>query len=139
MKKRGLTTLRRPGLARNDEPGMTLVEVLIAMGILALIAVIFILGMFMSSRGAITSNASVAVDSLAKSQMEDTKSRTYQDGATTYPTITVPTDLANQHYAITVNAATPTGHTPTDGIQQITVQITRNGQTVFTLVDYKLK
>ena len=127
--------------ARNGEQGLTLIEVLIALGILAAVAVIFLVGLTTSTRAVMVSQKSVAAESLAKSQMEDTKAQTYVDGATTYPTIAVPADLTSQHYAITVAAAPPPGHTTTDGIQKITVIVVKQGETppAFTLVGYKVK
>jgi prepilin-type N-terminal cleavage/methylation domain-containing protein len=137
-KCRRLVAFRGLRSAPNRESGFSLIEILVALGILAAVAVVFLVGMATSSKAVMVSQKAVAVDSLAKSQLEDTKAQTYVDGVTTYPTIAVPADLASQHYAITVAAAPPPGHTTTDGIQQITITITRPGQPDFTLVGYKV-
>jgi len=119
-----------------QERGLTLVEVLVALGILALVGVTFITGMAVTSKGSLISQERVAVESLAKSQMEDTKAQEYVAEATSYPTVTLPTDLSAQGYAMGV-AAQPL-NSPDDGIQRITVTVTRNGEMLFTLVDYKV-
>jgi hypothetical protein len=89
-----------------------------------------------SSKAVMVSQESVAADSLAKSQMEDTKARLYANGAVTYPKITIPQDLVDQGYDVGT-VAEPL-HIPDDGIQKITVTVTRGGETVFTLVGYKV-
>ncbi len=113
--------------------GMTLIEVLVALGILAAVAVVFLVGMATSSKAVMVSQEAVIADSLAKSQMEDTKARDY---APTYPKITIPQDLVDQGYDVAI-AAAPL-RTPDDGIQRITVRVTRDGAPVFTLVGYKV-
>jgi type II secretory pathway pseudopilin PulG len=113
---------------------MTLIEVLVALGILAAVAVVFLVGMSVSSKGVMVSQEAVAVDSLAKSQMEDAMARPY-DAMNPYPTIAIPQDLVSQGYGITVQHSPV--HATDDGLQRITVTITRNGQTAFTLVGLK--
>jgi len=136
-KRRQQALFPASGTARNGERGLTLIEILVALGILAAVAVVFLLGMTTSSKAVMVSQESVAVDSLAKSQMEDTKARLYVDEAVTYPKITIPQDLVDKGYDVTI-VALPL-HAPDDGIQKITVTITRPGQPDFTLVGYKVK
>jgi type II secretory pathway pseudopilin PulG len=112
---------------------MTLIEILVALGILAAVAVVFLLGMSTSSKAVMVSQERVAIDSLAKSQMEDAMARPY-DAMNPYPTIAIPQDLVSQ-YGITVQHSPV--HATDDGLQRITVTITRNGQTAFTLVGLK--
>jgi prepilin-type N-terminal cleavage/methylation domain-containing protein len=147
MKKRGqYARLADFGYARNTERGMTLIEVLIAMGILAAVAVVFLVGMSVSSKGVIVSQERVAVDSLAKSELEYVKSTTYNNVPWSYqlpsghPTWDPGHSLPNGYngYSVQVTAALVTGHTTDDGIQQITITITRPGQPDFTLVGYKV-
>jgi prepilin-type N-terminal cleavage/methylation domain-containing protein len=145
MKKRGqYARLADFGYARNTERGMTLIEVLIALGILTAVAVVFLIGMSVSSKGVIVSQERVAVDSLAKSQLEYIKSLPYDAISIPLvyavdPAITVP-----QGYNIAVAAVRldpeNDGTSDDDGLQQITVTITRtrNEQLAFTLVGYKV-
>ena len=125
-------------LFRDGEQGMTLIETLVALGIIAAVAVVFLIGMTTSSKAVMVSQESVAAESLAKSQMEDTKAQTYVGGAATYPKITVSQDLASQGYDIVIAAAPAPGYATNDGIQKITVTITRNGDLALTVVDYKV-
>jgi len=114
---------------------MTLIETLVALGIIAAVAVVFLIGMTTSAKAVMVSQERVAVDSLAKSQMEDTKARGYAL-TLTYPKITIPQDLVDQGYDVGI-AAAPL-HNPDDGIQEITVTVSRDGAPVFTMVGYKV-
>ena len=122
------------GPARNGERGMTLIEVLVALGILAAVAGVFLLDMSTSSKAVMISQERVAFDSLAKSQMEDIKAQLY-DGTGAYSKIVIPQDLLDQGYDI---------DWPFDvqelfsGLQEITVTVTHD-EKVFTLVGYKVK
>ncbi|MCX6010173.1 MAG: type II secretion system protein [Chloroflexi bacterium] len=133
-------TVPRSDSLTGSQLGMTLIEILVALGILAAVAVVFLLGMSTSSKAVMVSQKNVAAESLAKSQMENTKAQQYQ--LPPYPTppyskIAIPQDLANQGYDVAI-VAEPL-HPPDDGIQRITVTVTRNGETAFTLVGYKVK
>src|SRR4030043_1103780 len=79
MNKRRQVAFPAFGPARNGEQGLTLIEILVAMGILAAVAVTFLLGMAASSQAVMVSQERVAVDSLAKSQMEYVKNLPYDD------------------------------------------------------------
>ena len=131
------------GPARNGERGLTLIEILVALGILAAVAVVFLLGMSTSSKAVMVSQERVTVDSLAKSQMESIKSweYDYNNNPPQYQSAEL-TDIPTG-YDITITAArlNPKGDDPTndDGLQEITVTVTRDGETVFTLVGYKVK
>ena len=130
-------TVPRSDSLTGSQRGMTLIEVLVALGILAAVAVVFLVGMATSSKAVMISQKAVAAESLAKSQMENTKAQLYNIDAITYPKITVPQDLVDQGYDVAIVAAPL--HSPDDGIQKITVTVTRNGETAFTLVGYKVK
>jgi prepilin-type N-terminal cleavage/methylation domain-containing protein len=127
--------LARFGYAHNTERGMTLVEVLLAMGILAAVAAVFLAAMSTSSKAAIVGQQQVAAESLAKSQMESIKQQNYSV-AQLYTKITEPTGYQIQ---IAVARLDPQGiHTGADeGLQKITITITHGGNTVFILEGYK--
>lgn len=148
MRKRGWwAILVGHGYAHNAEPGFSLIEILVALGILAAVAVVFLLGMSTSSKAVMVSQESVAFDSLAKSQMEFIKSQPYDDNLDHNPPqyLMLPADQIPAGYVIEIAAVrlNPDGPgDPTDDddfLQQITVTITGNGQTTYTLVDYKVK
>jgi len=151
MKKRGqYARLAGFGYAHNTERGMTLIEVLTAMGILAAVGVVFLVAMSTSTKAVIVSQEQISGESLAKSELEYVKSVAYQNAHWSY-------DLPSNHpywdathslpdgysgYTVKVNAAqmevnpdNPPGED--DGLQKITVTITRGQKTVFTLEGYK--
>ena len=116
--------------------GFTLVETLGAMTIFGLVSVVFLMGLSVSSKTLMVSQQSVTAENIAKSQMEDTRIQPYTLEATTYPSISLPQELTGEGYSVSVSAASL--NTPDDGIQEVTVTVTRNSQAVFTIVDYKL-
>jgi type II secretory pathway pseudopilin PulG len=126
---------------------MTLIEILVALGILAAVAVVFLLGMTTSSKAVMVSQKSVASESLAKSEVEYVKSVAYLNAPWTYELPSNPPSWAPTHslpdgyagYSVQVDAALVPGHTTDDGLQRITVAVTRDGETAFTLVGYKVK
>jgi prepilin-type N-terminal cleavage/methylation domain-containing protein len=130
--------------ARGGERGLTLLEIMVALGILAAVAVTFLLSMTTSSKAVMVSQERVAIDSLAKSQLERIKSWEYD--STTEP---------NPDYQAAKLDDIPTGYDITiaaerlevdpnndpgedDGLQQITITVTHNEETAFELVGYKV-
>ena len=132
------------GPARNGERGMTLIEVLVALGILAAVAGVFLAGMTTSSKAVMVSQEAVIADSLAKSQMEFIKSQAYDDDLNHNPPqyLKLADEDIPDGYDIIITPARldPKGDglTNDDGLQEITVTVTRPGQPDFTLVGYKV-
>ena len=135
--------------AQNGEQGLTLIEVLVALAIIAAVAVTFLVGMTTSSRAVMVSQKSVAAESLAKSELEYVKSSPYQSANTTwsYQLPTSHPDWDATHslpdgyggYSVQVDSGFVPPRTYDDGIQKITVTVIRNGETAFTLVGYKVQ
>jgi len=141
MKKSGRrATIVRPRCAHNTERGMTLIEVLIALSIIAAVAVIFLAGMSTSSKAAIVNQHQVIGENLAKSQLEYIKRQPYDAiSPIEYAQLDpgqIPSAYAIQIVAVPMN---PRGDSEMndDGLQKITITITNNGETVFTLEGYK--
>jgi len=133
-----------PGLrsVRRGERGMTLIEVLIALSIIATVSTTFLVGMSTSSKYVIVNQEHVNAESLAKSQMEAIKRWEY-DAAGIPPNYEAAklTDITTG-YDINIAAerleADPDNDpSEDDGLQQITVTITRGGRTILTLEGYK--
>ncbi len=116
-----------------NERGFSLLEVLVALGLMAIIAVAFLAGIASSSRAVLVANQKTTAESLARSQMEYVKDISYVVGATTYDTD--PELVADMPEGFGVGTSVSE---PTDGLQEITVIVYYNGNEVTTLEDYKV-
>ena len=114
-----------------DERGFGLVETLAAVAILGVAVVALVIGL---STGSITvreGNQGLVAQSLAQTQLEYVKDYPYDPAATTYPTVDTP-----EGYSIGVEAGSiPDADTD---IQRITVTISRDGEAILTVKDYKV-
>jgi prepilin-type N-terminal cleavage/methylation domain-containing protein len=142
--------------------GFTLVEVIIALGLLGIISIAFLGALATSSAAIITSDKHATAESLARSEMEFVKSQDYSSAEWSYqlPSGTSPTGhfpdwwvqgshtlpAGYEDYTATVEAEwldpMDDGKDNDDGLQKITVTITfpddtPEGQTVITLEGYK--
>lgn len=116
----------------SGQKGFGLIEVLIAVTILSIAATAF-LGAISTSAIAINKqDRKITAEAIAVSQMNLTKSQAYQAAPASYSAIpSLPTN-----YVVTSNATTIAGK---DGnIQLITVTVSRGGNTIYTLEDYKV-
>ncbi len=113
------------------ERGFGLVETLVAVAILGVAVVALVLGL---STGSITvreGNQELVAQSLAQTQLEYVKNYPYDPAATTYPTVNTP-----EGYSIGVEAGSiPDADTD---IQRIMVTISRDGEAILTVEDYKV-
>ena len=116
------------------ELGQSFIETLIALFILGMVAVIFLGGLTIASKSVIVSQERVTAENLAKSQMEDIKNQDFKDGYHQYQKINIPSELADQGY----NIEWPfERETIGDGLQKITVVVSRNGEEILELEGYK--
>jgi len=114
-----------------SERGVTLVETLVAVGILGMALVMFLGGL---STGLLTTAQADRLSTaheLARSQMEYTKNTAYSAAPYTYPTVTPPTG-----YGVTSAASTITSGNA--NIELVTVQVTKGGAVVYSLEGYKV-
>ena len=114
-----------------NESGISLVESLVAIAILGGGVLTMILAM---SGGALAVNENdqeVVAQSLARTELEYIKNYTYDSGATTYPAVSTPAG-----YGISVGVSVVPGGNA--NIQKVTANITRNGEVIMTVVDYKV-
>jgi len=114
-----------------DEKGIALVESLIAVAIVGSTLVAFVVALSTGSIAVRENDQEVVAQSLARTQLEYTKGYPYDPIPASYPTVN-----ATAGYAISVNV-TATPDTDTD-IQKITVTISREGEDILTVVDYKV-
>ncbi len=124
-----LTSLKR--VVMDGQDGVGLVEVLVAVAILGVTLVTFLTAISTGSLGVATTEERVTAENLARSQLEYTKSQAYLTAPASYATVTPPTG-----YAVSADATSiPEGDS---AIQKITVTVTRNGDTLLTVEDYKV-
>jgi type II secretory pathway pseudopilin PulG len=115
---------------QSDERGITLLEILVSIGILGVVVIMMVFAM---SGGAIAVNGNeeqMAVQNLARNQMEYIKNLAYDSGASTYPTISTPPE-----YSITVSVTSVPDTNA--NIQKVTANFCRNNILLMTVSDYK--
>jgi type II secretory pathway pseudopilin PulG len=127
MFKRILTQISRC----RDQSGMSLLEALISIAMLGGVIMVMVFAMSGGILSVGENAEEVSAQELARSQMEYIKSCAYDPDATTYPTVTVPAD-----YSISVGVES-VPDTNTD-IQKITANISRGGEVIMTVTDYKV-
>ena len=124
-----LTGLKRAVMDGQD--GVGLVEVLVAVAILGVTLVAFLTAISTGSLGVATTEERVTAENLARSQLEYTKSQAYLTAPASYATVTPPTG-----YVISADASSiPEGDS---AIQKIIVIVSRDGETLLTVEDYKV-
>lgn len=114
-----------------DEAGFALVESLVAVAILGMALVVFLGGM---STGLLSTSGSDRLSTaheLARSQIEFTKAEAYVSAPHTYTPVSAPAT-----YAVTSEATSITGGDA--NIEQITVQVKKDGVVVFSVDGYKV-
>jgi prepilin-type N-terminal cleavage/methylation domain-containing protein len=118
-----------------NEKGFTLIEVVIAIGILGIIAAAFMAALAGASRALFTADERATAESLARSQMEYFKSQPYSDNGT-YTKL--PDGDIPEGYDI-VWPPTVDNVTGQSGLQKITITVrhTVNSKDVITLEGYK--
>ena len=118
------------------ESGVSLMETAVALLILGTIAVAFLSGLVTTSKAAFTTDERATAESLAQSQMECVQNATYVFEATEYSAAPIPSGSDYTNYSANITAEPL--HTPDDGIQKITVTVTRSAEEAITLEGYKV-
>lgn len=114
-----------------DERGLGLVESLAAVAVLGVTVVAFVVALSTGSIAVRESDQEAVAQSLVRSQLEYIKNYPYDPAATTYPKV-----AELEGYDISVEVS-PIPDTDTD-IQQVTVTISRDGEEILTVEDYKV-
>lgn len=128
-------------LAKREQSGVTLLETLIALALLGIFVVVFFSAISTGSITMANAEDKVNVDNLARAQLEYIKTCIYDNtNPISYATInTLPAPYGvtlPAGYTITVTAVPL--HGSEDGIQEITVTISKDGQNLLTMKDYKV-
>ena len=119
-----------------NEKGFTLIEVLVALGLLGVFATVFLMGIATSSKAILIADERTTAESLARSQMEYVKELDYVPEATTYGTDPDLIPAIPSGFGVSTSAQPL--NSPDNGIQKITVTIDYYGEVVIPLEDYKV-
>lgn len=113
-------------------------ETSIALLLLGIISLAFFSGINTATRAAITSDERATAESLARLQIEYIKGESiaYIYDTDTYTPADIPDNPDYSGYTAAVEVSPLSS--PDTGIQRITVTARRNGETIFTLQDYKV-
>lgn len=109
-----------------------MVEVLIALLLLGIVGGGLMGVLANSSSNTITADVRATAESIARSQLESIKDEDYKTDPTTYTTINLTPFGGNPPWNVSI-----IGELRGAGLQQITVTISHNGQTVIALDGYK--
>ena len=131
-----------------NEKGLSLIEVIIALGILGVIIIGFLGAISTASLAMFVADERATAESLARSEMEYVKNQNYYDGPWSYEASTTPITppwggdnhtLSSEYADYTANVTAEALHTPDDGIQNITITVYHNGEPVLTSGNYTLE
>ena len=124
-----------------NQAGFSLIEVILALGLVSIFSVSIPSALSGTSRATMTTNKHITAESIARSQMDYVQKQPY-DSANATPVYSVIPDIPDSYSIVTPMAERldPRGDgTDTDdGLQEITVTVKQNGKIVYTLIDYKL-
>jgi prepilin-type N-terminal cleavage/methylation domain-containing protein len=125
-----------------NEKGMTLVEVIIALGILGVIVITFLSGMSVGSRTLAVGDELATAESIARSEMEYVKKQDYYQAPWSYVVSTTPItppwggdshSLSDDYANYTANVTAELVHITDDGIQKIIITVYHNGEPMTTV------
>lgn len=129
-------------LGLTNQQGFSLVEELVALSVVSLGLVLLVAMIGTGTKGVTSTIDKVTAEDLARSQLELVKGSTYHANPTSapYPTAAAPTPYA---VGMTIQYWTApsgpfTSSVRNDGMQKITVTVTRNGTQILQLEDYKV-
>ena len=132
-----------------SEKGFSLVETLVALGLMAILAVGLLSGLATTFRAGGISQERVIAESLAKSQWESIKAQDYiltadydpADPEKSYELIDIPDELAMKDYTVEIDPPqavdSPSGGSDFE-LQSITVVINREDKPLLMMSDYKV-
>jgi type II secretory pathway pseudopilin PulG len=132
--ERGRAPARQVG---SSERGVGLVETLIAVAILSLTLTVLLAAVSTGSLAVSRADERAVAENLARSQLEYTKSQTYiplSPPPAVYATVTPPAG-----YTVTVEAAAILTPTTDADIEKITVNVSRDGRSLLSVEDFKVK
>ena len=139
--------------------GMTLVEVLLALFVIGVVAIVFLGGLASAARAVLLADVRTTAESLARTQMEYVKNQAYNDQLVNGYASYSKTDYVPYGYtvwsvdrdgdpiqgghndpiaAFPWDSDTDDYATEETGLQKVTLRIEHEGERIFTLEGYKL-
>ena len=123
------------------ERGYTLIEILLAIGLISIFALAVPSALSGTSRATMTTKQHMTAESLARSQMDYIQNQPY-DSVNATPVYAVIPDVPASYSIVTPMATRldprGDGTSNDDGLQEITVSVKHNDKIVFKLIDIKL-
>ena len=113
-----------------DERGESLVEILMSVAIMSIVLGGFLAGLSTGALGVSVVRERVTAENIARLQLEYVKETGFIADADHY----VPTGISDSHPGYTAAISATTIDT---GLQLITVTVFHNGETLFTIANYK--
>ena len=139
-----------PGKSR----GFTLIEVLIALALFAIIGIVFAGGLATASRAVLIADVRTNAESLARTEMEYVKTQTYSAGNWSYVVTHLESTctpdcpswwttnpaplLSEQHALYTVEVEAVPLDASDSPVEEISVTVNHDDRSVITLVGYKI-
>jgi len=123
------------GCLAGSEKGISTIEVLVGIVLLGLVAVSYLGGVGTGTQATVITKEQAIAESLVRSQAEYVKGCAYQYGASEYPvdpTLDIP-----EGWTVPPPAVVPV-HSVDDGMQEATVTAQHEGETVLSIVIYKV-
>lgn len=125
-----------------DMSGVSLVETIITLGIMSIVAVVYLSGMSATSKAVMVSQERVTAENLAKSQMEYIRSQPYDqvNSPPQYLELSVGDIPETYDIVILAERLDPKGNglTNDDGLQKVIVVVNRSGVEIFRLEGYRM-
>ena len=119
----------------NNQRGFTVIESIVALGMLGMIGVVFLMAISVGFRGRDINKEHLTAENLVRAQLEDIRNQPYQDS------YTVSVSLS-PGYSITIDTqpyCTPEPCIPDNNIQQNIVAVFREAKPVVAITDLKTR